>query len=478
MRTLLQVLSAEEQAQVHERSLSLLDRVGLRVETARGRAILGQAGAHVDEQEQRVHFPRALIEEALRLAPRKFKLGGRRPGYEIALNANDCTLLADGGALFVYDAELGIRRLATHADWVKATHLIDALDEIGLYWWMVRDSQQSLSPADTTSYWRDVLTHTSKHVQDVAEDPSQASWILEILQVVFGERRKIRRLHPISFLVCPFSPLTIEGPYTDAYLEMVGWDIPLAVMPMPLMGITAPGRLISTIMQGNCEVLGFLCLQQAAEPGAPFIYAPALAVAEPRSGRYGSGAVEHSLLGAAATEMARFYGFPVEASTGGSDHHIPSIQAGYERALNWVLPALSWPDILVGPGLLSGSTMLSFEQLIIDVEIFQRCRRLHKGIESIEEFWLEDIIERVGPGGNFLAQRSTRDALRSGEWHLGNLGVHGTYEAWESAQVDTLVEARARIDEILAHHSPLPLDMQVQRELDQIVLRSQQEDQR
>ena len=195
-------------------------------------------------------------------------------------------------------------------------------------------------------------------MQDSTETPEQSRWLLEILQIVFGGRAQVRKQHPYSFLVCPLSPLTIEGRFMDAYLELAGWDIPLAVMPMPLMGTTAPGRLAATVVQGNCEVLAVLCLQQAAMPGTPFIYAPALSVAEPHSGRFTGGAVEHALLGAAVTEMGRYYGLPVEASTGSSDLPAPGIQAAYERALNWTLPALSWPDILVGPGLLDGGDHL------------------------------------------------------------------------------------------------------------------------
>ena len=75
--------------------------------------------------------------------------------------------------------------------------------------------------------------------------------------------------------------------------------------------------------------------------------------------------------------MGRYYGLPVETGTGGTDQYCPGAQASYERAINWVLPALAWPDILVGPGLLGGSTILSLDQMLIDVEVFRRCMRLH-----------------------------------------------------------------------------------------------------
>jgi trimethylamine--corrinoid protein Co-methyltransferase len=475
VRTLLQVLSENEQAQVHERTLKVLAKTGVRVDTARGRQILKDAGAEVDENMNIVRFPRALVEESLHAAPKQFTLGARRSGWDLHMNRDDCTLLMDGEAMFVLDRETGERRPGTFNDWLEATRLIDALDEIGVYWCMVEASDSGDGMADRVAYWRSVFRYFSKHVQDSIASPEQAPWLLEVLQVIFGDQDTVRRWHPLSFLLCPQSPLIIEGPYTDAYLALLGWDIPVAVMPMPLMGATAPGSLISTTVLGNCEVLATLCLVQAAAPGTPFIYAPCLATMDPRSGRYSGGAVENGLLSAAATEMARYYGLPVEASGMGTDHHVPGIQAGYERAVNGLLAALSWPDILVGPGLLGGSMILSLEQLLIDVEVFRMCKRARHGILADEGKWLEDVLYHTGPGGDFLSEYSTVDGIRGGEWYVSKFGVHDTFEGWQATGKPTLLEeAREKVRQILAAHQPLPLDEDVERELDRIQERAQE----
>jgi trimethylamine--corrinoid protein Co-methyltransferase len=362
------------------------------------------------------------------------------------------------------------------ADWLDATRLIDAVDEVGLYWAMLEASDRGDTMADYVGYLRDLFRNFSKHVQDGTSTPEQSAWLAEVLQVVFGDRQAVRDKHPLSFLICPQSPLVIEGPHTDAYLALLDYDIPLAVMPMPLMGATSPASLISTTVLGNCEVLATLCLLQAASPGTPFIYAPALAVINPRSGNYSAGAIEHALLGAAATEMARYYGLPVEASGMGTDHHVPGIQPAYERAAGGLLPALAWPDILVGPGLLGGSMILSLEQLLIDAEVFRMFQRLRVGIDTGEGQWLEEVIHRQGPGGAFLAERSTARSARSGEWYLPEIGWHDTFEAWEAGGHPLLLEElNQKVDGILASHEPLPLDEDVDRELARIQQRAGEE---
>jgi trimethylamine--corrinoid protein Co-methyltransferase len=315
MRTLLQVLSKDERSQVHERTLRILSKTGVRVDTAQGRRFLEEAGADVDEDTHIVRFPRELVESSLESAPKNFMLGARRPGWDLHMNSGACTMLIDGEAMFVLDRKTGERRPATHTDWLETTRLIDALDEVGLYWSMVElpESADGRSIADMVTYWRHLFRNFSKHVQDGLTTPQQAPWLLEVLQVIFGDRETIRRRHPLSFLLCPQSPLIIDGPYTDAYLALLGWDVPVGIMPMPLMGATAPASLISLTILGNCEVLAMLCLLQAASPGTPVIYAPALAIMDPRSGRYSAGAIESAITGAASTEMARFYGLPVHA---------------------------------------------------------------------------------------------------------------------------------------------------------------------
>ncbi len=468
MRTQIQVLSNDECAQIHERSLKLLAETGIRVLSDAARQYLAKAGAEVDEAAKQVCLPRALIEESLKLAPRQFRLGGRRPDWDLDMNIGECSLLADGGAVSVLDWESGEIRPGTFDDWMAATKLIDTMDEIGVYWNMV-EGGFSDSGAEFVAYYRNLLKNCSKHLQDSADNPEKARLLLEILDIAFGGKEQVRIKHPFSYILCPVSPLVIDRKFTDAYLETIGWDLPVAIMPMPLMGATAPASVLSTLLLANAEFLAMLCLVQAAAPGTAAIYAPNPQAVEPHTWKYIGGAVENSLFGAAVTCLGRYYGLPVEAGTGGTDQYYPGAQAGYERALNWALPAIAWPDVLVGPGLLGGSTILCLEQMVMDVEIFRRCARLYEGISTSEDRWLDEIIQHAGPGANFLAQRSTLKALHEGRFYVSGLGFHDTYEKWKAAGMPDIVDEIQEITRgILKKHQPLPLDPLVDSELERL----------
>ena len=166
MQTRLQVLTEDEKSQVHERSLKLLARTGVRVDTARGRQILKAAGAQVDENTHIVRLHKNQVEAALGLAPKKFTLGARRPGWELSLNTGDCRLLLDGEGPMVLDRKTGKHRDSAFHDWMEATQLADALDDIAIYWRMVVATDRGDTIPDYVDYLLTLFRNFSKHIQD------------------------------------------------------------------------------------------------------------------------------------------------------------------------------------------------------------------------------------------------------------------------------------------------------------------------
>ena len=117
--------------------------------------------------------------------------------------------------------------------------------------------------------------------------------------------------------------------------------------------------------------------------------------------------------------------------------------------------------------------IVSLEQLVIDCEIFRMSRQAHRGILTSDEMWLDEVIQRAGPGGNFLGEKSTIANMRSGEWLIPRIGVHETQKAWENTgKKDILEEARDKVEYILSTHKPLPLGEEVEKELEAIFQRA------
>jgi len=128
---------------------------------------------------------------------------------------------------------------------------------------------------------------------------------------------------------------------------------------------------------------------------------------------------------------------------------------------------MTMTDMLLGVGLLHGSRIWSFEQMLMDCEIFRIVRHMMAGIVVDEETLALETIRAVGPAGNFLTQRHTRQ-------HLGDLWVptlldRRPYEVWEARRDGARDWARERARQILSAHRPEPLDERLAAELDRII---------
>ena len=120
--------------------------------------------------------------------------------------------------------------------------------------------------------------------------------------------------------------------------------------------------------------------------------------------------------------------------------------------------------------------ILSLEQLVIDVEMFRMSRQAYRGIPTHDEAWLDEIIQKVGPGGNYLGEKSTVKNMRSGEWLIPDIGLHDTEGSWErSGRKSILDEAREKVDQILKTHKPLPLGDDIEKELAGILKKGKRE---
>jgi trimethylamine--corrinoid protein Co-methyltransferase len=83
MKSVLQVLSADERHRVHAETLDILETTGVRVETDLGRQILKDAGARIDDNTKIVKFPKTLVESSLKQVTKEFTLGARRQDSDL-----------------------------------------------------------------------------------------------------------------------------------------------------------------------------------------------------------------------------------------------------------------------------------------------------------------------------------------------------------------------------------------------------------
>jgi trimethylamine--corrinoid protein Co-methyltransferase len=90
----------------------------------------------------------------------------------------------------------------------------------------------------------------------------------------------------------------------------------------------------------------------------------------------------------------------------------PNWHAGLENSLSTFMACVVMSDMLLGVGLLHGSRIWSYAQMLMDCEIYSIIHKMMQGIVVDEDTIALDAIHAVGPGGNFLSQKHTRQHMR------------------------------------------------------------------
>ncbi|KAF0107002.1 MAG: trimethylamine methyltransferase [Anaerolineaceae bacterium] len=463
----LEVLTPEEVRKIHEATLWIIEHVGVRFPSKRALDIWQSFGASVDAEKMIVRAKPHLIEEALKQAPASYVLCARDPSQDLPLDGNHVFVGTDGCGVEVLDIETGARRASSLRDVSDIARIADATPEIGFHW--VPVSAQDMPPEtrglhEVKSIWE----NSTKHVQtESIYNEREARAAIEMASAIAGGRDALRKRPLLSLMQCTAPPLGQDGGSLDAALLAAEAGIPTGFMTMAACLTTGPATLAGNLAVGNAEVIAGLALLQLAYPGAPVFYAAAQAAADLRTGAYTGGGPEDFLFGAAQNALADFYNIPLSIGSFATGAKEPNWQAGIENSMSTFMACVSMSDMLLGVGLLHGSRIWSYAQMMMDCEIFSIIHKTMQGIVVDDETLALDTIAAVGPGGNFLSQKHTLKHMRG--LFLPQFMDRRPYNEWESKKDDARDWALAKARKTLAEHQPDPLDPKLSAELEKII---------
>lgn len=457
------LLTHAERERTHDASLRILEETGALVRSTEARQLLAEAGAHAGEGD-RVRFPENLIADALRSAPKSLVLGARDPRHDLRIPAREFPYLCtDGFPVKIWDYGAEAPRPSTRADLERWVTLADAVPSVDFVW-------PSVTPTDLppkaafVGGLRTSYEHTVKHVQYQAITRDQARAEIAMARAVAGSAEENAKRPHVSSVACIIAPLQYDAGTTDAVVEFARAGIPVVAMTMVTPGITGPVTLAGSLALANAEVLGSLAISHAARPGSPVFYCFVCAPLDMKTGGFVSGSPEYGVLSLAGAEMARHYGLPSLMGGFGNTSKVPDFQLGVEKALTTAPVALAGCDLLTGIGGLVDSSVVSLEQVLLDAEIWEHVRRTAEGLEVTDEELARDVIEAVGPRGQFLRHPHTLANFR--QLYRPRLSDRSGFEAWDADGRTSILDAAHReVERILASHRAPPLPAPVQEAL-------------
>jgi trimethylamine--corrinoid protein Co-methyltransferase len=359
-RPLLHLLSDEERAVLHEQTLTVLEEVGVAFNTPMAMEVLEGTEAILDRDRLTARLPRELVMRCLETAPRKLLLAARDPANDVWLGDGSVSFTSDGTATYVVDDETGERHDGTAEDLRTIMRLFDALPDVDYVWPTI--SARDLDPL-TANLEIEAISFRScaKHVQDEVRGPEFVAPLLEMFAAVAGAPVAERPV--FSTINCTVAPLAHDGAMTEASIALARASVPIAIMPMPLMGTTAPITVAGVTVICMAELLSALVLFQLAAPGCPLIASPEPASADLRSGLYVCGSPEGGAATLACIEMSKqVYGLPTQGGGLGGDAKAPDFQDGVEGG--GVLDVLVGADSLVGLGCFDGAQAPSLATIV------------------------------------------------------------------------------------------------------------------
>lgn len=211
---------------------------------------------------------------------------------------------------------------------------------------------------------------------------------------------------------CALSPLGYSHEVLDNIIGLVEEGQPVTIITASMTHLTAPAALLGSVIQNNATVLAGIVLTQLINPGVPVIYGTVSSPTDLQAVAIAIGAPEAQLIQMASLALGRYYQLPVRTGIAGTDSMKPDYQAGAESFMILMTTYLGKSDFVLNhAGILQSYALGSYEKFVLDEEVNRILMRLNEGI-SITDSKAERVFEeikKVGPLGNYLSGRTSKD---------------------------------------------------------------------
>jgi trimethylamine--corrinoid protein Co-methyltransferase len=445
------LLGPAEIERISVTSLRILAEVGVHVPHDEALDRLAAAGAAVDRGNSIARLPERLVRDAIEAAGKHYVLHGRADGHVARYGHGDVNLMSTPGQFAWFEAD-GTRREPTLADARAAIRLGDALPNVTVVGGMAMALDQP-PPIRDVLVTAELVRGTTKPTRTWPVNRASTEYVLAIYEAVAGGRAALRERPVVETFLEPISPLRFPHTGIDVMIPFIERGQPVSVGPMVMASGTGPATLAGTLAQENAEILAGVAIVQAFAPGHPMMYGGIPHVMDPRTSTCSFGSPEQGLMGLAMTEVGREYGFPVYVNVNLTDAKVLDVQAGLEKGSSLVLAILAGADTFGHGGIVGADHGAGLAWLIVD-----------------DETLAFEVIAAVGSSGDFLAEDHTVAHFRRELFAPSPRWTRDPYDRWSRAGGLSMGErAESRVAEILATHEVVPLDPDLDREVDGIV---------
>jgi trimethylamine--corrinoid protein Co-methyltransferase len=366
------------------------------------------------------------------------------------------------------DLETGAHRTSVLNDVVQAARVADALPNIDFLMSFALASDVRYKSEDC-HHFEAMINNSTKPIAVTALDLDALKTIFEMCCVVSGGEAKFRQNPFIILYEQPHSPLKHAAHSLDKIIFCTEKGIPVLYASTPSIGAASPVTLGGSFVLNMAEYLTALVLVQQVRKGATLVFGGGPTTLDMRTTVYSYSAPETMLSLSVRKELGEYLGIPVFNAGGFSDSKLPDQQAAMESATSLIYAAMAGGNIIHDVGYLASGMTSSIEMLTICDEQIAQIKRYLKSFTLDKESLAVDLIDEVGPEGDFLSTDLTLNRFKEEIWSptIIDRTIH---ENWVAAGSTTLRDrAREKARGLLKDHQPQCLPDNVKKEIRAIV---------
>lgn len=461
-------LGPQECDAIHSGSLEILERIGIDVRDEKAREVLAKGGAKVDGI--RVRIPEHVVAKALAVTPKRMILYDRNG--KVTMRAEKYNSYFGGGSdcLNILDHRTGERRRPTLLDVKEAVILQDALPEIDFV-------MSAVLPADVDQNVYDryqmevMLNNTTKPIVFVSPDFEGTRAAIEMCEIVAGGEDAFQRKPFATSYINVTAGMLANEEATQRCMYLAEKGLPLLWIPLNIGGANSPTTTAGCMASMNAGTLLGIVLAQLVNEGTP------VAVPGWNGGPYNLQTMVGSYVLAdeqgVATSIGRYYDLPVFGLAGSTDSKVLDHQTGAEAVFSLISALFYGGNINHDVGFMDSGLQYSFQLLAMCNEHLGFLRASTKGVLTDDEHLALDVIEELGPEGDYLSHDHTYKHYKDA--YYSRLVDKRQYSIWQEQGATTMEERAAKwVDELLESHQVEPLPEDVQRGIKKIVEREQE----
>ncbi|MBS3765033.1 trimethylamine methyltransferase family protein [Candidatus Bipolaricaulota bacterium] len=459
------MLTKEEKKKVYHKALHVLSKVGVEIRHEKALELLDGAGA--DISDERVFLEPYQVEEALRKAPEYVPVYDRDGDLALELGSNENYYGPGSDNPNTIDLQSGERRKSRLEDVKNFSLLVDALPELDFLMSMALPSDVPNELADLYQF-RTMTVNNTKPFVFTSADNRNTKELIDMAMAIAGGKEDLEEKPFFIQYTEPTSPLVGSEEALGRLLLSAEYGVPATYTSGTLPGASSPATPAGTVVMSLAEELSGVVISQLKRPGAPVIIGGAASPMDMKSAGASYGLPAALIIDRALSEVSKYLDMPVFSEAGFSDSKLIDGQQAMEASLSVSEMARSQADLIHDVGYLESGQTGSLESVVIGNEIVGYVRRLQRGMNMHEDYLAMDAIERVGPGGRFLTDKSTLDNYR--DLYQPKLLDRKGYDSWKEAGAKDLRErASEKAKEIVENHEPEPLPDEVIREMDGVL---------